>query len=93
LDPRLFMEVKYEAFCEQPMETFRRVLDFAELPASPALERAVRRAKIRSTSTRWRDDLAPGQQVILDDLLREDLRRYGYDDRPRRERLPEAAGR
>ena len=34
LDPRLFMEVRHEAFCEQPMKTFRRVLEFAELPAS-----------------------------------------------------------
>jgi hypothetical protein len=69
------------------------VLEFAELPASPALERAVKRARIRSTSSRWRDDLAPAQQVILDDLLRDDLRRYGYDDRQGRERVPEAAGR
>ena len=93
LNPDLFMEVKYEAFCERPMETVRQVLDFAELPPSPSLERAVAEAKIRSTSNRWRDDLAPGQQVILDDLLRDDLRRYGYDDRPRSERVPEAAGR
>jgi sulfotransferase family protein len=80
VDPRLFMEIKYEAFCEQPMETFRRVLEFADLPESPALDRAVRNAKIKSTSSRWRDDLAPAQQRILDDLLRDDLRRCGYDD-------------
>jgi len=80
VDPRLFMEIKYEAFCEQPMETFRRVLEFAELPESPALDRAVKNAKIKSTSSRWRDDLAPAQQRILDDLLRDDLRRCGYDD-------------
>lgn len=92
LDPLSFLEVKYESFCEQPLETFRRVLEFAELPPSPALERAVRAAKIRSTSNRWRDDLSPGQQVILDDLLREDLRRYGYEDRARAERVPETAG-
>ncbi len=93
VDPGLFMEVKYETFCEQPMEAFRQVLEFAELPASPALERAVASAKIRSTSNRWRDDLAPGQQTILDDLLRDDLRRYGYDDRSSPERVPQAAGR
>jgi len=80
VDPRLFMEIKYETFCEQPMETFRRVLEFAELPESPALDRAVKNAKIKSTSSRWRDDLAPAQQRILDDLLRDDLRRCGYDD-------------
>jgi len=93
LDPRSFLEVKYETFCERPMETFGQVLEFAELPPSPALERAVKHAKIRSTSNRWRDDLAPGQQVVLDDLLRDDLRRYGYDERPSAARVPEAAGR
>jgi hypothetical protein len=31
--------------------------------------------------------------VILDDLLREDLLRYGYGDSPRAERVPETATR
>jgi omega-hydroxy-beta-dihydromenaquinone-9 sulfotransferase len=93
LDPSQFLEVKYESFCDQPMATFERVLRFADLPPSPALERAVKDAKIRSTSNRWRDDLAPVQQVILDDVLRDDLRRYGYHDEVRAERVPQAAAR
>lgn len=88
LDPKLFCEVKYEAFCEQPLETFRRVLEFAELPSSAEFEREVKAASIRSTSNRWRDDLAPWQQVILDDLLRDDLLRYGYGDSTRTEKIP-----
>jgi hypothetical protein len=80
LDPKRFLEVQYEAFCDQPLETFRRVLEFAELPPSAEFERHVRAASIRSTSNRWRDDLTPGQQTILDDLLREDLVRHGYLD-------------
>ena len=80
LDPKLFLEVKYEDFCEQPLEHFRRVLDFAELPPSKELEDEVRSASIRSTSNRWRKDLTVGQQAILDNLLREDLLRYGYGD-------------
>jgi hypothetical protein len=86
LNPRLFMEVKYESFCERPLETFRRGIEFAELPPSGSLERALKVAKIRSTSDRWRDDLSPTQQVILDELLREDLPRYGYGDGARTER-------
>jgi sulfotransferase family protein len=95
LDPRLFMEVKYESFCEQPLETFRRVIEFAELPPSEPLERAVKAAKIKSTSNRWREDLSPTQRVILDELLREDLRRYGYDESAmteRTEKISEVAG-
>jgi hypothetical protein len=79
VDPARFLEIKYESFCEQPMDTYRRVLDFAELPSTPAFEREVEAASIRSQRDRWRADLTPGQQALLDELLADDLRRYGYD--------------
>lgn len=93
LDPSRFLEVKYETFCEQPVESFRRVLEFADLPWSAVFEREIRSASIRSTSNRWRDDLAPRQQAILDDLLGEDLRRYGYGEPGKAQRIPEPAQR
>ena len=40
LDPKQFFEVKYEDFCEQPVEHFRRVLDFVELPESRGVRAA-----------------------------------------------------
>lgn len=93
LSPGLFHEVKYESFCEHPVESFRRVLEFADLPWSADFEQEIRAASIRSTSNRWRDDLAPGQQAILDDLLREDLLRYGYGDADGARRVAETAAR
>jgi hypothetical protein len=93
IDPSLFLEVKYETFCEQPVESFRQVLEFAEIPWSDEFEGEIRAAHIRSTSNRWRNDLAPGQQAILDDLLAEDLRRYGYGDAEATEAFPEPAQR
>jgi omega-hydroxy-beta-dihydromenaquinone-9 sulfotransferase len=93
LDPDLFFEVKYESFCEQPLETYRRVLEFAELPSSSELEREVKAASIRSTSSRWRDDLTTGQQTMLNNLLREDLFRYGYGESAQAERVREPVGR
>ena len=93
LDPKLFYEVKYEDLCRQPLDTYREVLEFAELPESAELERQVKAASLESTSQRWRDDLTPGQQAILDDLLSEDLRRYGYGDLAEGERIPEIARR
>ncbi len=78
LDPGRFLEIKYESFCEQPVDTMRRVLEFADLPPSASFEAEVKAASIRSTSNRWRQDLTSGQQAILDDLLGEDLRRLGY---------------
>jgi hypothetical protein len=93
LDPKLFFEVRYESFCEQPLETYRRVLEFAELPPSKELEQRVRAASIKSTSDRWRNDLTPGQQTILDDLLREDLLGYGYGNVPNAEKIRATAER
>jgi omega-hydroxy-beta-dihydromenaquinone-9 sulfotransferase len=79
LRPELFLEVQYERFCEQPLETCRRVLEFAELQPSAAFDRHVTTASITDMSGRWRDDLSPEQQALLTRLLREDLLRYGYD--------------
>lgn len=79
LDPEHFLEVKYETFCEQPLETSRRALEFTELQPSAAFDRHVRAASIKNMSSRWRDDLSPEQQALLTGLLREDLMRYGYD--------------
>jgi hypothetical protein len=93
LDPAHFLELKYETFCEQPLESCRRVLEFAELPASTEFERQVEATSIRNMSNRWRDDLTAGQQRLLDDLLREDLLRYGYDVAHRAEKVPETVGR
>jgi omega-hydroxy-beta-dihydromenaquinone-9 sulfotransferase len=79
LDPKNFLEVKYETFCEQPLETCRRVLEFAELQPFAGFDRQVKAASIKDMSSRWRDDLSPEQQALLTGLLREDLLRYGYD--------------
>lgn len=79
LPANAFCEVKYEELCEQPLETYRRVLEFAELPATAAFEQQIKAASIRSMNDRWRHDLTPAQQTILNDVLGEDLPRYGYD--------------
>lgn len=82
VDPKRFLEVRYEPFCEDPLETCRGVVDFAELEQSAAFERQVRAATIEDRVSRWRADLSPEQQAKLTDLLREDLQRYGYDASP-----------
>jgi len=93
LDASRFLEVKYEDFCKQPLETFHRVLEFSELPRSAEFDRDVRATPIRDMSNRWRDDLTPAQQDLLDDLLREDLPRYGYQVADPAERVHATVGR
>jgi omega-hydroxy-beta-dihydromenaquinone-9 sulfotransferase len=92
VDPARFLEIKYETLCERPLDTFRQVLEFAELPASPSLERDIAAASL-SRSQRWREGLTPAQQQMLDDLLREDLLRYGYEVVRRDEKVTDAVVR
>jgi hypothetical protein len=79
IDPARFLEIRYEDFCERPQDTLRQVLDFSELPHAREVDAALAATPIRNASARWREGLTPAQQRILDDLLREDLRRFGYD--------------
>ena len=91
-DPGRFLEIKYETFCDQPLETCRQVLDFAELPNSSGFERHIAATPIKNTSQRWRDGLTAAQQRLLDELLHEDLLRYGYDVAHRSEKIPGTVG-
>lgn len=88
VEPGRFLEVKYETVCEQPVESFRQVAEFAELPWSAEFEREIKADAIKGPSNRWRDDLTPAQRALLDDLLRDDLRRHGYVDLPRGQQAP-----
>jgi hypothetical protein len=92
LDPKRFLEVRYETFCEQPLETCLRVVEFAELQRSADFERHVERTPIKDMTARWRVDLNAEQQAKLTDLLREDLQRYGYDVSPEPGRRPALDG-
>jgi hypothetical protein len=79
LDPSRSLEVRYEDYCAQPLETCRRVVEFAELERSPAFERHVSSTRIKDMTNRYRKDLSAEQVALLTDLLRDDLLRYGYD--------------
>jgi len=88
IDPARYLEVRYEDYCADPLETCRRVVDFAEIEWSRAFERRVRATPIKDMTTRYRQDLSPEQVTLLTDLLRTDLLWYGYesdrgDDTPR----------
>ncbi|MGN6391062.1 MAG: sulfotransferase family protein [Gemmatimonadales bacterium] len=79
IDPARFLQVRYEDFCDEPLETCRRVVEFSELERSPMFERQVATTRITDMSNRYRKDLSPGQQTLLTNLLRDDLLKYGYD--------------
>lgn len=79
VEPSRFLQVRYEDFCDEPLETCRRVVEFSELDRSPMFERHVSTTRITDMSNRYRKDLSPAQQGLLTRLLRDDLLKYGYD--------------
>jgi hypothetical protein len=79
VDPNRYLEVRYEDYCADNWAICRRVLDFAELEQPAAFERHVKSARITDMTSRFRKDLSPEQVLMLSNLLRTDLVRYGYD--------------
>jgi hypothetical protein len=77
--PSRFLEIRYEDFCDDPVATTRQALEFGALPAPPLFERQVAATPIKSSNSRWREGLTRDQQAILDEILRDDLGRYGYE--------------
>jgi len=71
------LEITYEDLCERPAQILDRVCDFCHLQPA-GLERALERTRMHNTNHKWRQDLTPEQQLILETVLEEPLKRHGY---------------
>ena len=78
VDPGRLLEIRYEDLCRRPEATLRAVLEFAELPSKREAAACVAAIPLEYSGDRWRHRLTIEQHSILDELLDEDLRRYGY---------------
>lgn len=78
VEPARLLEIRYEDLCRQPEATLRAVLEFAELPGKREAAKCVAAIPLEDPGSRWRHRLTIEQHRILDELLDDDLRRYGY---------------
>lgn len=69
LDPGDFFEIGYEQLCADPVGVCRAVAGFAGLEWTKGFERTVRRYPFSSANDKWRRDLTPAQQQILDSIV------------------------
>lgn len=74
-----FLELRYEDFVEEPLRRVHQVLDFAGLASDPAFDDDVRSSPVYDRSGKYRRQLTERQQRILNDVLADDLARYGYE--------------
>ena len=64
-----FIEVEYEALCENPVDIYRSVVDFTGLEWSEGFEAVIRSQVFRNSNHKWRQDLTGEQQQILEEIL------------------------
>jgi omega-hydroxy-beta-dihydromenaquinone-9 sulfotransferase len=88
-DARL-LEVRYEDFVVDPAAQLERILEFADLPVTPALERLTNAFDVRpDRAAAWEYELSPGDVELVERVIGDALRRYGYriSDKAPRDRV------
>jgi hypothetical protein len=73
------LEVKYEAFCADPVQQLREIANYCELDWDAGFEARLRKHYVESENNKWRTDLTEEQKGILQDVLAVQLVEQGYD--------------
>jgi hypothetical protein len=74
------LEIKYEDLCLNPLEIFKRVIEFCNLNWSKKIESSIQKKtnKIKNANYKWQQDLTANQKNILEDVMGPHLEKYGY---------------
>jgi hypothetical protein len=75
--PGTWLTVRYEDVLAEPRQHLEQILDHVGLSWSPRVEAGLRRLR-PSHSDRFRQDLAPRDVAEIEDVLRPQLKQYGY---------------
>jgi omega-hydroxy-beta-dihydromenaquinone-9 sulfotransferase len=78
VDKKNILEVKYENLCSDPLTTFKEVIEFCELKNSKYLFESINNYSLRNTNSKWKKELTDEQQRILENVIGDYLKRYGY---------------
>ncbi|MBD3868854.1 MAG: sulfotransferase [Acidobacteria bacterium] len=74
-----FFELRYETLLSDPVNTMRRVLEFAGLPWRDSFQRSVESYGLRNMNVRWTSELTVDQQQTVQDVLAPALHRLNYE--------------
>lgn len=78
IDSKELLEVKYEELCDDPTNEFKRVAKFCEFDWTKEFERNLNHFALGSQDFKWKEQMTGKQISILEDVLSEQLSRYGY---------------
>lgn len=78
IDPRNYLEIRYEDLCADKTGVLRNVLDFCELDNCRSFARALENYPVKNTNFKWESELSKVQIEVLEDVLATHLRKHGY---------------
>jgi hypothetical protein len=72
-------EVKYEAFCAQPIAQLRQIAEFCELSWEANFVERLKQHYVASENSKWQSELTTEQRAILQEVLADRLVEQGYE--------------
>jgi hypothetical protein len=73
------MEVKYEAFCANPVRQLRAIAEYCELNWDSDFATRMAKQYVNSENSKWQSELSEEQQTILHHVLGDYMREQGYE--------------
>jgi hypothetical protein len=73
------LEVKYEAFCADPVGQLRGIAEYCELPWYADFEARLRKQYVGSENSKWQSQFTEEQQAILQQVLADYMVEQGYE--------------
>lgn len=73
-----YLVIKYEDFCCEPVEIMKKAMEFCELEWTKTFEDSIKKFTLRSANYKWKEDFNQKQQEILEAVLSDYLKKYGY---------------
>lgn len=79
LDVSQFLELKYEDIISNPVSSFKQVCNFCELEWSNKFQKQIEKRKLETMNYKWKENLPLHQQEMLNEYLRDYLKKYNYE--------------
>ena len=74
-----YMEIRYEALCDSPVESVRSILEFWGLDFNDCFARHLSRFSFKNVNNEWRDRLGPMEARKLEKAIADSLAQWGYE--------------
>jgi hypothetical protein len=78
LDEADFLEISYEALCDQTVEIFQQVTSFMDIPYNTEFDKVIQQYSIKNSNSKYFKDLDQNQIACIEDICKEYMMHYGY---------------